>query len=483
MQRKVLKKIGIASDRTNNTVNSNYMNKPVANKQKVRTTNYKNLLQKIHSGTDAITKDEFLYLQSIIGYRQALAEIEKAKLHKKQTKIEQTDTTMMPISLGKPNSGIKNVLVGKEDTSSKDNSTKTPIQMKTANNATQTNKQQLPKEFNTPTKKIEWYIQELGFTTAGTSDNKGRVENSSALIVIQWYMIKNKNNEEDPCYDTYENIKLNGKVDDRETLKALEAIYNYKISKKQNPKKVAKDVMKYAKANWKSKKPSLGTDRYSSKNGHLETNDMVDIPSLENERGKFAVAEKNAGVAWAMMVQGAVEYNNKKKHTKDEIKNYGKKLDTGMFIVTGPDSGYRDYHMQVEALLDWTRRGSPESASPVTFKYASKHGKYGSGQEEFNKLVNKLGKLPANTSGGWDNIPDSYTDPKKDVIAPIDGSGTSRHGLGAALDLNFGMEKKESIGTTNKNGVNNKTRHWTEDYGRDYGFEGLYNDGSHFYKE
>ena len=132
MQTKMLvKKPEPAVGRTNNPVHNNHKNKPAENKKNVRTTDYKKLLQMMLNDPDAITREEFLFLQSIIGYRQAVAAREKAKLRKQQRKIEQINVAMKPSLSGRSNSEIGKDSDGKkEDTSSKDNSTKPPIQMK-----------------------------------------------------------------------------------------------------------------------------------------------------------------------------------------------------------------------------------------------------------------------------------------------------------------------------------------------------------------
>ena len=132
MQTKMLvKKPEPDSGRTNNPVNNIHKNKPAENKKKVRTIDYKKLLQMMLNDPDAITREEFLFLQSIIGYRQAVAAREKAKLRKQQRKIEQINVAMKPSLSGRSNSEIGKDSDGKkEDTSSKDNSTKPPIQMK-----------------------------------------------------------------------------------------------------------------------------------------------------------------------------------------------------------------------------------------------------------------------------------------------------------------------------------------------------------------
>lgn len=296
----------------------------------------------------------------------------------------------------------------------------------------------------------------LGFDLQGSGDTY-RVKLSSALIVAQWYIFKKGSND----------FRINGDLNDQKTKKALKSLVGAGID--------AVDIINEAKKNWRPEKPTLGTDRYSPDNGHLNTNDMVYIPSLKKRGSDFAIAEKSTAVAWAMMVQGAIEYNHK-EHSEKEIKDYGKSLNIANFIVTGPDSGYRSYHMQVEARMDWTRRQKPDNASPLKFKYPN-------GEDEFKKLYKKLGPAPkvngVYQSTGWDNIDDSYTNEG----GVLYGSGTSNHGLGAALDLNFGMGQYQAIGITNKNGPTYKTRNWVENYGRDYGFEGLYNDKTHYYRE
>ncbi|WP_117407523.1 eCIS core domain-containing protein, partial [Ruminiclostridium cellobioparum] len=132
MQTKMLvKKTEPASGRTNNPVNNNHKNKPAANKKNVRTTDYKKLLQMMLNDPDAITREEFLFLQSIIGYRQAVVAREKAKQRKQQRKIEQTNLVMKQILLERSNSEIKKDSDGKKETSElKNNDEKNPLQMK-----------------------------------------------------------------------------------------------------------------------------------------------------------------------------------------------------------------------------------------------------------------------------------------------------------------------------------------------------------------
>ena len=127
----LVKKTEPASGRTNNPVNNNHKNKPAANKKNVRTTDYKKLLQMMLKDPDAITREEFLFLQSIIGYRQAVVAREKAKQRKQQRKIEQTNLVMKQILLERSNSEIKKDSDGKKEASElKNNDEKNPLQMK-----------------------------------------------------------------------------------------------------------------------------------------------------------------------------------------------------------------------------------------------------------------------------------------------------------------------------------------------------------------
>ncbi len=122
MQTKVsVKKPELAPGRKNN-----HINKPTANKKNVRTTDHKKLLQIMLNNPYAITREEFIVLQSAIGYRRTVEIREEAILRKKQGKLEQTNVAMNPISLEKSKSEIS-----KKDASEfKNNAEKNPLQMK-----------------------------------------------------------------------------------------------------------------------------------------------------------------------------------------------------------------------------------------------------------------------------------------------------------------------------------------------------------------
>ncbi|QNU67686.1 DUF4157 domain-containing protein [Ruminiclostridium herbifermentans] len=133
----LVKKPEAVSNKTNSPVNNNNVNnkqeeekKPEEKKKNVRTTDYKKLMQMMLNDPDSITREEFLYIQSIIGYRRAMVMMEEAKLRKRQNKIEQKDIRN-PITLQKINSDDKKDSDDKKETSQlKKGNGKKPLQMK-----------------------------------------------------------------------------------------------------------------------------------------------------------------------------------------------------------------------------------------------------------------------------------------------------------------------------------------------------------------
>ena len=88
MQTKMLLKKPDQSSHRNPLNGSKKNSMPTTNKKNVRTTDYKKLVQIMNSNPNAISREEFIFLQSIIGYRQAIAMREEAILRKKQGKLE-----------------------------------------------------------------------------------------------------------------------------------------------------------------------------------------------------------------------------------------------------------------------------------------------------------------------------------------------------------------------------------------------------------
>lgn len=99
---RLVKKPEQAIGRANKPVNHNLVNKkPDGNKKNVRTTDYKKLQQIMLHDPDSITREEFLFLQSVIGYRQAVTMKEEAKLRvsKENTYIVRKGDTLSEIAI------------------------------------------------------------------------------------------------------------------------------------------------------------------------------------------------------------------------------------------------------------------------------------------------------------------------------------------------------------------------------------------------
>jgi BMFP domain-containing protein YqiC len=123
---------------------NNYNNKSALNKKDAK-KDYKKLLQIMLNDPDAITREEFLFLQSIIGYRRAVAIREEAKLRKKQRKLGQTNVAIKPISLEISNSEVKKDSDGEKETSEiESNNQKIPLQMKKNDGNTATSNHDMP---------------------------------------------------------------------------------------------------------------------------------------------------------------------------------------------------------------------------------------------------------------------------------------------------------------------------------------------------
>ncbi|WP_054750418.1 hypothetical protein [Ruminiclostridium josui] len=84
MQTKMLlKKPETTISRAKNTVSNTQNSKSTPIKKNVRTTDYKKLLQIMINDPDSITRNEFMIIQSAIGYRQTVAIREEAKTTQK----------------------------------------------------------------------------------------------------------------------------------------------------------------------------------------------------------------------------------------------------------------------------------------------------------------------------------------------------------------------------------------------------------------
>lgn len=110
MQTKVaVKQPEPVSARTNHPVSSN----PPVNNPNVRTTDYQKLLQFMFNDPDTVTREDFLFIQSAIGYRRAAVLRAQAKQRKLQRKIEPADAGTSPILMKKSDAESKKDSDGK----------------------------------------------------------------------------------------------------------------------------------------------------------------------------------------------------------------------------------------------------------------------------------------------------------------------------------------------------------------------------------
>ncbi|MDF2984707.1 MAG: hypothetical protein K0R50_217 [Eubacterium sp.] len=70
--------------------------KPAAKKSNVRTTDYRQMMQIFLTNPDSVTHEEFMFLQSAVGYRETLTLLEEGKKRKKLEKIGQSVPSSQP---------------------------------------------------------------------------------------------------------------------------------------------------------------------------------------------------------------------------------------------------------------------------------------------------------------------------------------------------------------------------------------------------
>ncbi|WP_117387026.1 DUF4157 domain-containing protein, partial [Ruminiclostridium hungatei] len=120
MTKMLVKKPEPALGRTNKPV----QNKPAVKKKNVRITDHRILMTILLNDPDAITTEEFLFLQSVVGFRQASLTREEGRKRKQQRKLQ----GMNPTLAEKPK--LESKYDGNtEDMSLQDSNTKNPIQM------------------------------------------------------------------------------------------------------------------------------------------------------------------------------------------------------------------------------------------------------------------------------------------------------------------------------------------------------------------
>jgi hypothetical protein len=154
-------------------------------------------------------------------------------------------------------------------------------------------------------KKAQHYLNYMGFDTGGVDGIIG-VRSSVAIILFQYS----------------QGLSVTGVVDDA----TLEKIVQCAGSGLSYSDIMESDAIK----NWVPGTPTVER-KYPS--GFLKDVPMVRIPTFNF---KDSYVERETGIAWAMMVNYAMEYNK-----TAEIK-----LNINRFASKGPDSGYRDFDKQ-----------------------------------------------------------------------------------------------------------------------------------------
>ena len=264
---------------------------------------------------------------------------------------------------------------------------------------------------------VESYLKALGFQVSKDKATRD-VEVYSALILIQWYL----------------GIAINGNLNDKKTLEGLKKLYG-KGTK-------VKEILDYAKNNWKPEKPTI--EKINKNNGWLAENEMTQVSGTE-------FLEVNTATAWAMMVQGAISYNETSKSKKLKISSFG------------IDTGYRSYKDQIKMKTKQLYANGNLAATPYYYKDGMKYM-----ASHYKEIL--AGKVADKEymSGGH-----------------LSGYGTSQHGWGVAIDFRTGdpgANDANGKGKMYKNGkpiygtgvaTTNEVK-WLVTNAGYYGFEGYY---------
>jgi hypothetical protein len=290
-------------------------------------------------------------------------------------------------------------------------------------------------------KKIQYYLQIMGFDTGGL-DGRFGVKSSSGLILLQY-------NLGSEC--------VNGRLDDATLSTVINAAENGLTYSK---------VKHYVDNNWRKRLPSIETN-FMKNNGHLSKENMARIPT---STCGDAVAESETAIAWAMLIKHASEFNE-----KEDMK---KKLNLDSFAAAGPYAAYRPYHYQVEAYINYRHGGNP-AAYPTFTKDSSniiRANRYSANNEAAEAWITGNWRNFIN-DGKWNDVPEQVTSEG----GALEGYGHSDHGWGLAIDFCTGGEKSGRS--------YNKEIRWLEQNAGMFGFRPLldnpqtFPDGANNYKE
>ena len=234
----------------------------------------------------------------------------------------------------------------------------------------------------TADQKAQYYLSNMGFDTGGVDGIMG-ARSSSALIIFQYS----------------EGLSITGEADS-DTLSKLEECGNNGTT--------YQSIMKSDKI--AHRKPGKPTFDKNDKNGELNTSPMAKIPGY-NDNGKLSTVKigREAAVNWAMMVEGAKEYN----------KTAAVKLNLNTFAASSPVSGYRDYQGQVGIRNRW--------ATKIKNAYNSGDG------SKYKTQVQKAIVKGMNESDALAYVTRKYSA----------NPGSSNHGWGKAIDFSFGDGSNE----------------------------------------
>lgn len=289
-------------------------------------------------------------------------------------------------------------------------------------------------------KKLQFYLNLMGFETGGIDGLFG-VKSSSGLILLQYYL-----NE----------CNITGKVNAE----------SYKLAKTAYENGITHDFLRTININWRVAKPCIDTS-HQQNNGHISTADMVRIPTPSCSDAFLA---KDAAIAWAMLVNAAMEFN--------KISGNSDRIETSKFAAAGVNSGYRSYHYQVEAYISY-RCGGNMAAYPTFAKGVNnpiKSTRTNANNAYAEAWIRKNCNYFTNKND-WNNVPEDLTSEG----GILEGYGNSSHGWGLAIDINTDGEK---------HGRNSsKEIRWLSKHAEKYGFHPLlakpseFPDGSNNFEE
>ena len=234
----------------------------------------------------------------------------------------------------------------------------------------------------------------MGFDTGGVDGLFG-VKSSASLIMLQYYL-DGSNVTGEPDTSSYDSVR-----------NAANSGITYST------------VMTYINSNWSCGIPTI--QKVTTTNGYLSTGNMVRVPT--SSYGD-AYLEEQAAISWAMMVNGAMQAL----------------IDVTKYATMGANSGYRTYHSQIEAYIDYRHGGNiascPYFAKGRTTEEAILPENRSTASDANNTYAESW--IQTNWSnftddGVWNDVPDIATESGGDLF----GYGGSNHGWGLAIDMDL----------------------------------------------